>query len=1185
MTRPSILVIDPPLMNPYAPYLAVPLLTAALRRQGWAVRAVDLSAQSVDWLLSPAGLTSLEDKLASRAAAATGAQRPAAERALAVYPSAVRGIEAAKRDLRSLDCLRADHERYLAARTGLRNAQHCVSAAFPGLRFDLAGNEMAYSHRSSRSVLAAVHDGDGNVYRWAFDRILPAWIDDAALGIAVIVVSADRQLIGAMTAAQLIRERRPDVRIVLCGNYLTRIVARWREPHPLMRLADHIVAYEAEESVPALCAALAEGREPKVDGLLARAGDSVSIRPARAVRLDELPTADFDDFPLDRYLAPGPVLPAYASRGCPWDCAFCAIPFASNDFRVRSADRIVADLEYLAARHGSPHFFFVDELMSIHSLKALSAALIERDSGLYWFCETRLAGGVDQALARQLHASGCRRIAFGLESAVPRVLELMRKGGSGAPAAANIEACLGAGIPLLLFSIVGFPGERRDEALETIRFVDGWVERSAAEYGLPYTRSGIGPFILDVHAPVGLRPESYGVTLRPDPDEDLAMTVNYTLNEAAAEGLDQDAAAGLVADVAADAPEPAPDATWFHQWHTKEVEEEIFLRTCYATAVPEGRRLPSGTWHVRPVRWRLAADITVRAAELWRHAAGDERPALVLYHAHTDMVLALPVSLGTALDVLRDEAGCTQSAWQAAAAAASSAGAVEVPDAAGVFNALIRFGFAVPASPHGDGAGPGFTATPAEPDESWWRVTQLRQEFGAVADFDHDLRHGRLQSTVTGHTLVVGDEGCLVWVLCEDALVLDRETAASLGLSDALEQLRAVALRMIGLGLIYAEAAAEPQQTQRMDTVERALARHDDYADPQWILDGALSYARLGLDVLAMESPAAARLVDALERAAPRDRDAALIDPLVRSVLNEGLGTVVNGGRPDPSQRAAFFDATARALADGDTVVGSAATGGGVPPIWPATQGPGNAVLGAMLEHEVSVNGLGTPVALASASHGQQEVAACGARLLVETLPDLGPSILAHVRLVAMVEPVPGHGADVSGVFESASFDSVLGVVFVSPAAFDSPWRMAEILLHEGAHQKLNDLRFTAPLLRQGYDAATAPTVTAVWNKPLPWNPNEWPVDRALAAFHTYVHLAVFFRAAAARLAELTPRYGPLSDAAAAESYRRSRFRALHLGRALRETAGTQLRPAGHRLVDWLLAQAAALEPEPASAR
>lgn len=1171
MIYPAILVIDPPLMNPYAPYLAVPLLTAALRRRGWRVRALDLSAESVDWLLSLDGLTRMEERLARGTAATSGAERLAAERALTVYPSAVGGVETAKETLRSLDALR-DPERFVSARTILRNAQHCVSAAFPGLRFDLAANEMRYSVRSSRSVLDAVRDPDGNVYRWAFDRILPTWIDDPETGIAVIVVSADRQLIGAMTAARLLRERRPDVRIVLCGNYLTRLAVRWNEPHPLMRLADHIVAYETEESVPALCEAIAQDRPPAAGGLLVSAGDTVSVTPPQAVDLGELAPADFDDFPLGRYLAPGPVLPAFASRGCPWDCAFCAIPFASNRFRVRSADRIAPELEYLAGRHGSPHFFFVDELMSLHSLKSVSAALIERGSELFWFCETRFAAGLDADLARQLHRSGCRRIAFGLESAVPRVLDLMRKGGSGAAIEANIRDCLDAGIPLLLFSIVGFPGERPDEAAETIRFIERWVERSTTEYGLPYTRSGIGPFILDVHSPVGLDPRAYGVTLRPDPGEDLAMTVNYEV----AGGLDQPAALALVADVAAETPDPSelgPDAIWFHQAHSKEVEEEIFLRTCYQAGFPGLRELPFGAWRADGgQRWVLAPDVSVRDAGSWRCEAGQPGPALVLYQARTDEMLAMPTGFEAAVTALRGETGCDERAWQEAAGSTG--------DARQVLGALIRFRFVLPASPaNGDpAAGAEFGPAPAQPGESWWRTARFRPEWGVVAEFDHELRHGRLQSTVTGNTMLLGDEGQLIWVLCGEGLVLSERIAVSLGLPGSLATLRELAARMSRLGLIYAEAVPDAG-----GTAEKRLAWHPDYADAQRILGDALSYARVGLDVLAAALPAAARLTAALDGAQAAARTAALADPVLRSALNEQLGILVNGGQPEPSRMAPLLADAAAALSVAGEHGGLAADG--PPPLWDCTPGPADDHLRALLEREIAINGLGTPVAIVPPSPGQGDVVAAGARLLTDALPALGPSILAHIKQVAVVEPLPGPGAgDAEGaaLFESASFDSILGVVFVSPAAFDSAWRMAEILLHEGAHQKLNDLRLTAPLLRQGYDAAASPTITAIWNRPLPWNPNEWPVDRALAAFHTYVHLAVFFADAGVRLDELTGRYGPIDPCEVAESLERSLFRALHLGRALREAAGPELRRSGLRLVDWLLEQAESFDPAPA---
>jgi hypothetical protein len=144
-----------------------------------------------------------------------------------------------------------------------------------------------------------------------------------------------------------------------------------------------------------------------------------------------------------------------------------------------------------------------------------------------------------------------------------------------------------------------------------------------------------------------------------------------------------------------------------------------------------------------------------------------------------------------------------------------------------------------------------------------------------------------------------------------------------------------------------------------------------------------------------------------------------------------------------------------------------------------------------------------------------------------------------------------------------------------------SPWLAAEALLHEAAHKKLSDIVLTRAIFRYGFSAADSPTIRAPWNSPLSWNSNDWSIDRALFAFHVYVHLALFFLVVEQRADELVPRYGSLGDMKPARSARACLDRARYLGAALQRSAGPELGPDGKLLVDWLLSILEALDPSP----
>ncbi|MFG2112858.1 B12-binding domain-containing radical SAM protein [Streptomyces sp. NPDC048718] len=542
MRQPRILLVNPPIWNVFAPHLAVPLLAATMRRHGWQVSSLDLSIEQTDWLLSGDGLTALLPKAERLHRTIPTEERHSHEQALAVFGDTVSRIDQARAILKSRSVL-TDPAAFTDAATVVRNGLACVSASFPGLNFDLRGNFSCFSHRRSDSVLEAAGSPDRNVYGWALEnRPIPA-LDDSDLAVVGISVSADTQLIAALTVARHVKRARPDVHVVMGGNLTTRMVGRWQEEHPFFQYVDSFVSYEGEDALPALCDRITGADDRPVPGLLERDGRGGLLRtPAAMVDISDLPTPDFSDLPLDRYFAPGPVLPLQASRSCAWDCAFCSIPFASNKFRVRRPERVVADMAALAERHGTDTFMFVDEIMTLTSLRGVSRELNDGGHDLFWYGETRFSKGLDNELAAALRKSGCRRLDLGLESYNQRVLDLMRKGTKVADIEPSLDALLGNKVPVHLFCMTGFPGETEQEALRTQEFADEALRRSVEEYDVPYSTAANGPFILDVLSPVGERPDLFGVELVPTEEgEDLAFDVDYTVTA----GLTQQDAARL----------------------------------------------------------------------------------------------------------------------------------------------------------------------------------------------------------------------------------------------------------------------------------------------------------------------------------------------------------------------------------------------------------------------------------------------------------------------------------------------------------------------------------------------------------------------------------------------------------------------------------------------------------------
>ncbi|GGN90297.1 hypothetical protein GCM10010112_75570 [Actinoplanes lobatus] len=629
MPKPHIMLVNPPIWNVYAPHLAVPLLAAVMRRHGWNVTSVDLSIEQTDWLVSAEGLTDLHHLAERRAGHLHGDAREAHEQILAAFPATIRAIDEARTRLMRPD-VATDPVGFTEAATVVRNALACVSAGFPGLTFDLRGNFSMFSPRRTSDVLTAAADADRSVYAWTLARRPLRGLDDPELAVVGISVSADTQLIAAVTVAREVKRRRPDVHVVMGGNFTTRMVGRWKQEHPFFAYVDSFISYEGEDALPALCDRITGADDRPVPGLLQADGRGGLLRTGpEMVDISALPTPDFTGLPLDRYFAPGPVLPLQASRSCAWDCAFCSIPFASNKFRIRRPDDVVRDMAELSRRHGGDTFMFVDEILTLTSLRGVAKSLVQNENQLFWYGETRFSRGLDDELAGLLRASGCRRLDLGLESYNQRVLDLMRKGVKQADIEPSMEALLRNRVPVHLFCMTGFPGETESEAAATAEFSAEALRRSTEEFAVPYSTAANGPFILDLLSPVGERPDLFGVTLiAPPPEDDLAFEVDYTVTD----GIGQQRARELTSGGAGPAPGTALHrATWIG-----DAEEWSFLWAAREAPMPE-RTLPLP----RPRTWSLTPDTLVTPATGIGVRPGDGATVHV-YAPAADAVLTLP---------------------------------------------------------------------------------------------------------------------------------------------------------------------------------------------------------------------------------------------------------------------------------------------------------------------------------------------------------------------------------------------------------------------------------------------------------------------------------------------------------------------------------------------------------------
>lgn len=288
--------------------------------------------------------------------------------------------------------------------------------------------------------------------------------------------STFEQTLASLGLARLIRRRYPHVLLAVGGaNFEAGMGRPYVEGFDFL---DFVSTGEADVSFPALCRNLravkaGESRRLEVPpGFLHRRNGSRPAGRGPMVRLDRLPTPDFDDYfraarrasrgRAPRAGEPGrPWLMLEASRGCWWGakshCTFCGLNGSTMRFRAKDWRRVVAESDELLARYGAMPLQFTDNILSMAYFDDLLPFWASRPGEGEKFFEIK--ANLRRRQVELLHAAGVRDVQPGIESFCDDTLRLMQKGASAAQNVALLRWCAELGIKPAWNVLFGFPGE------------------------------------------------------------------------------------------------------------------------------------------------------------------------------------------------------------------------------------------------------------------------------------------------------------------------------------------------------------------------------------------------------------------------------------------------------------------------------------------------------------------------------------------------------------------------------------------------------------------------------------------------------------------------------------------------------------------------------------------------------
>jgi len=193
-------------------------------------------------------------------------------------------------------------------------------------------------------------------------------------------------------------------------------------------------------------------------------------RPDKKVDLDTLPRPDRDAFPWlgGNVLTKGETnsVNLMASRGCPYNCTFCASETLwQRNLRWRKVDDVVGEITECIDKYGIKVYRFSDDNMASNRRWTERFCELVKPLGIKWRLSVRV-DRIDPPLLKMMREAGCVELGLGCESFDPDVLKVLNKKIRPEQSVQAIKWCHEAGIGARILMMISTPGETYKKTVE-----------------------------------------------------------------------------------------------------------------------------------------------------------------------------------------------------------------------------------------------------------------------------------------------------------------------------------------------------------------------------------------------------------------------------------------------------------------------------------------------------------------------------------------------------------------------------------------------------------------------------------------------------------------------------------------------------------------------------------------------
>ncbi len=292
------------------------------------------------------------------------------------------------------------------------------------------------------------------------------------------------QIENALKVSQLSKEVDPNILTVMGGPHVTLI------PREFLKEAKNVdiaVIGEGEYTMLEIAQAVECKKQlGQVQGIAYRQSGEVVVNPSRPLieNLDELPYPAYDLVDMEQYLSPKKIgyrsfqdraISMITSRGCPFNCCFCAVHLhMGQKFRAHSAEYVLDHIQYAVDKFKVRNIFFEDDNLTLDTkrFEAICDGIITRKIKIGWETPNGVrADCLSLELLKKMKRSGANSIFVGVESGDQNVLDnIICKSLDLNRVVQFAKDAKQIGLKTGAFYIIGFPGETKENMWRTVDF-------------------------------------------------------------------------------------------------------------------------------------------------------------------------------------------------------------------------------------------------------------------------------------------------------------------------------------------------------------------------------------------------------------------------------------------------------------------------------------------------------------------------------------------------------------------------------------------------------------------------------------------------------------------------------------------------------------------------------------------